>query len=585
MTKTDKNMSKETETRTTFERSAAICMAVVCVTGLLAAAGWLFNQPILASLRPEYIPMAPSTAMLFLGLCGVWLIQRVFPAGGGMRKLIRTSLVGIFILVILLALRYFTSLGPDLEKLLYPSPPLFGQFSSARLSPLSALGFFLAIPAFLLMTRDKPDTRIRSASAILSLTLFIFSSLICLGYLYGAPPFYGGSLIPVAITTALSFWFLSLGLLMTAGPTCWPIRIFTGPSINALLMRAFIPASLFIVLIQGLLSSAVDPWGIPPTIKVAVAAVIALLIVILMISLIARNLSAEIDRGRKAEAALLRSEAELRALFAGMADVVIVYDTDGRYIEIAPTNPANLYRPPDEMLGKTLHEILPKEPADYIISMIRASIQNNQVVNGDYAIQIDGKETYFSASVSPLSETTAIMVAHDITKRKRMEEEIRILSLTDELTGLYNRRGFTLLAEQEMKLAHRQKRSMLLFFSDVDDLKAINDTHGHTQGDLALKDVSIILKEIFREADILARIGGDEFLILAVDASMENADVLTSRIHSALERSNQQGDWPYQLSLSLGIAHYDPEAPCTTSELITQADSRMYQQKQGRKEK
>jgi diguanylate cyclase (GGDEF)-like protein/PAS domain S-box-containing protein len=171
----------------------------------------------------------------------------------------------------------------------------------------------------------------------------------------------------------------------------------------------------------------------------------------------------------------------------------------------------------------------------------------------------------------------------DITDRKRAEEEIRNLSLTDELTGLYNRRGFMLLAEQAMKLAHRIKTSMLLFFGDLDNLKTINDTHGHAQGDLALQEVSAILKETFREADILARIGGDEFVVLAVDASMESADVMTNRIQAELEKRNLQGDRRYQLTLSMGITHYDPEAPCTVSELIAQADDQMYQQKQARK--
>jgi PAS domain S-box-containing protein len=249
--------------------------------------------------------------------------------------------------------------------------------------------------------------------------------------------------------------------------------MFIGTSPKARMMRAFIPISILIVVIQGLLSSEAVPWVINPAVKVAGAAVIALLIVILMISLIANNLSAEIEHGRKAQAALLRSEAKLHALFAGMADVVIVYDTNGRYIEIAPTNPANFTHSPDDMLGKTIHEILPKEPADAILSMIRTSIQSGQVANCEYALQIGGKEIFFSASASRLSETSAIMVAHDITKRKCMEEEIRNLSLTDELTGLYNRRGFTFLAEHEMKLAHREKRNMLLFFGDVDDLKVI----------------------------------------------------------------------------------------------------------------
>jgi diguanylate cyclase (GGDEF)-like protein len=86
-------------------------------------------------------------------------------------------------------------------------------------------------------------------------------------------------------------------------------------------------------------------------------------------------------------------------------------------------------------------------------------------------------------------------------------------------------------------------------------------------------------------ADILARIGGDEFVVLAVDVSMEKADDLTNHIQSILNRRNQQGDWPYQLSLSLGIAHYDPEAPCTINELIAQADGLMYQKKQEKKRK
>jgi diguanylate cyclase (GGDEF)-like protein/PAS domain S-box-containing protein len=168
-------------------------------------------------------------------------------------------------------------------------------------------------------------------------------------------------------------------------------------------------------------------------------------------------------------------------------------------------------------------------------------------------------------------------------KRKRLEEEIRSLSLTDELTGLYNRRGFTLLAEQEVKKAFRIKKSMLLLFGDVDYFKTINDTWGHTQGDLALQEVSAILKESLREADILARISGDEFVVLAVDASKESAEIMTNRIQAALEARNQQKDKTYHLTFSMGVALYDPKAPCTVSELIAQADALMYEQKQARR--
>jgi diguanylate cyclase (GGDEF)-like protein len=124
---------------------------------------------------------------------------------------------------------------------------------------------------------------------------------------------------------------------------------------------------------------------------------------------------------------------------------------------------------------------------------------------------------------------------------------------------------------------------MLLFFCDMDDLKGINDSYGHAQGDLALKEVTAILKETFREADLLARIGGDEFVVLAVDASVESAEMLISRILANLEKRNAKGDRLYPLSLSVGIARFDPLAPCLVSDLIAEADGLMYQQKQEKK--
>jgi len=737
-------MSKVSAKRTMLERNAAIFMTFVCVISLLAAAGWMFNRPTLASLNPEFIPMPPATALLFLGLCVAWLIQRVFPARHGMRILVQACLLGMLVIVLILALRYFTGLGPDLEKLLYPNPLPFGQTLSARMSPLSALSFLLAIPAFFLLTGGKPIQRAKSAAADLALSVFILNGIVCLGYLFDAPLFYGGTIIPVALTTAISFLFLSLGQLMTAGPSCWPLRMYVGHSLKARLMQAFIPASLLIVLLQGLLSTVATPWIVNPALKVAVGAFLACLIVMLIITFIANNLSSEFERGRKAEQALLQSEAELRALFASMHDVVLVIGHDGVYREIAPTNPGLLVKPPQELLGKTLRDVFPPEQAETFTSMVQQVLDTKQTAQIEYDLIIGDRTVRFATSISPMTEDSTLWVARDITKRKqfelvqdaiyritqaaitsegidalyhsihsilgelipsenfyialidpasnlisfpyyvdqydkpptgmtqlqgltgfvircgrpllatreildqligrgeveavgtlgvdwmgaplkveeriigvmavqsykqeihfdqedlnllefvstqvaqaierkRMEQEIQSLSLTDELTGLYNRRGFTLMVEHEVKLAHRLKRTMLLFFCDVDDLKTINDTHGHAQGDLALKEVSAILKENFREVDILGRFGGDEFVILALDASLESTETITNRLQTALEAHNQQGDRPYHLTLSLGIARYDPEAPCTMSDLLAQADRQMYNQKQAKK--
>jgi diguanylate cyclase (GGDEF)-like protein len=202
---------------------------------------------------------------------------------------------------------------------------------------------------------------------------------------------------------------------------------------------------------------------------------------------------------------------------------------------------------------------------------------------GVIVVQSYTQETHYSQKDMELLEVVSTQVAQ-VIERKRLEEEIRSLSLTDELTGLYNRRGFTLLAEQELKLAHRKNRPMLLFFGDVDHLKIINDTYGHAQGDLALKEVADTMKEIFREADIVARLSGDEFVVLALDASQECAEDLTRRIKTAMEAHNRQRNEPYQLTLSIGTAKYDPDNPCTVGELLAQADGQMYFQKQARKD-
>lgn len=123
----------------------------------------------------------------------------------------------------------------------------------------------------------------------------------------------------------------------------------------------------------------------------------------------------------------------------------------------------------------------------------------------------------------------------------------------------------------------------MLLFGDLDSLKLINDTHGHAQGDLALKEVSGVLKEAFRESDILARFGGDEFVVLALDVSVEGAAALTKRIHDALQERNLRGDRSYPLTLSTGMARFDPDAPRTLSELIAEADGMMYVEKQAKK--
>ncbi len=166
----------------------------------------------------------------------------------------------------------------------------------------------------------------------------------------------------------------------------------------------------------------------------------------------------------------------------------------------------------------------------------------------------------------------------EVRKRKQAEMEVRQLSLTDELTGLYNRRGFFLLAEQQLKLAHRMNVSCWVIFIDLDGLKQINDTLGHDMGDAMIVDAAQVLKQSFRSSDFVGRLGGDEFIVF-VASSFKDADSIQARLQTNIASFNQQQNHSYQLSMSMGIERYAPESNMSIEQLVTRADELMYAHK------
>jgi diguanylate cyclase (GGDEF)-like protein len=171
-----------------------------------------------------------------------------------------------------------------------------------------------------------------------------------------------------------------------------------------------------------------------------------------------------------------------------------------------------------------------------------------------------------------------------LTKVKQSEEKYRELSLLDELTGIYNRRGFDFLAEQQLKKADRTKNRMLLLYADVDNVKWINDKFGHQEGDKALIDIAGILKKHIRKSDILARISGDEFVALMDKTTDDLPQIIAKRLREGILNNNIAGTHSYKLFLSIGFAHYDPTSPCSLQELLNHADEDMYKQKKKKKE-
>lgn len=164
-------------------------------------------------------------------------------------------------------------------------------------------------------------------------------------------------------------------------------------------------------------------------------------------------------------------------------------------------------------------------------------------------------------------------------ERKRMEEELKRLAHYDTLTGAYNR-GYGLeLLQRQLKLSKRDKSPLLLAYSDLDNLKDINDEFGHKEGDSVMVQVAKLFKSILREVDIITRMGGDEFLVIFLDSTLKEILIIRERLSKELTRLNQISKKPYKIEFSTGFSNYDPANPQSMDELIRIADQMMYEEK------
>ena len=289
---------------------------------------------------------------------------------------------------------------------------------------------------------------------------------------------------------------------------------------------------------------------------------------------------------------MLESEAKYRTLFeAAQSGIFLV--RDDQFIDCNSHTLKIFGCAREQIIGRRPFEFSPPNQPDGRNSREKALEKINAALKGEPQlfewrhIRLDG--TPFEAEVC-LNRTEiggelfVQAIVRDITDNKQAEEALKAMSLVDDLTGLYNRRGFLTLAEQELKMVNRTKRETFLLFADLDGLKEINDTFGHLEGDQALVDIARIFKESFREPDILARIGGDEFVILAKEgASKSGPEIFMERLHKTLRLFNEKTERGYKLSLSMGVVAYDPEQPVSIETLLARADSLMYEEKQGKK--
>ncbi|MDP6353443.1 MAG: diguanylate cyclase [Alphaproteobacteria bacterium] len=305
----------------------------------------------------------------------------------------------------------------------------------------------------------------------------------------------------------------------------------------------------------------------------------------------AMQLLQEEERRLEIQRELELSEQRYRDLVDRLPVIVCELDADGKTLFVNRAAEAITGYEVGELVGGNWWRALTPQRHGSRIVELQAALRSGDVTQ--FEMPTEGRNhrnlTFEWSSAnryrSDGSLANVACIGMDVTERVRLREELRQMAVRDELTGLNNRRGFMNLAEMRLKQASRDQTRMLVVFIDIDGLKTINDRLGHAEGDRALRDLAEVVTETFRESDVLGRLGGDEFVALVAEGAPTRDDGAVHRLQDHMDAFNADSDRPYVLAASIGVARYDPGAPAPLDQLLSRADTQMYEQKQSRRDR
>jgi diguanylate cyclase (GGDEF)-like protein/PAS domain S-box-containing protein len=326
-----------------------------------------------------------------------------------------------------------------------------------------------------------------------------------------------------------------------------------------------------------------------------------LLLVVMCFSLAFATASFAITRRGRRE--MIQQTALLGSVLDSIGDSVVAVDRDGNCVIVNAAfrrmfgvgfNQGQVGV--DEAIRSVLRRV-DGSALDFADGPFGRALRGEAIDNFDVALHVkSGERVFLNATARPVKNERreiqgAVVVFHDVTRERGDLEllalqaaELQMQSLSDELTGLYNRRGFTILSNQHARTALRYKRPFAVLFCDLNGLKTINDAHGHEAGDDAIKRMAAVLKVTFRESDIVARLGGDEYVALVDGADEASIETVLQRLKEELDLDAKNHDTPYRIHTSTGVAFQPAGGTSSIDELLTLADERMYSEKKNSKE-
>ncbi len=298
----------------------------------------------------------------------------------------------------------------------------------------------------------------------------------------------------------------------------------------------------------------------------------------------------DVSEAYAAQARIENHLDRLEAFTSALPDIGFILDDEGRYIEVFGGNPDLLYREKARLLGRRLTEILPEPTAGRIMETIDRAITTGQPQELVFELDIDGRTFCFQGRCASMhrpidGHAAVVWLSRDISRQRQNESRILHLAYHDELTGLLNRAAVTERLTEELSRARRHASFGAVLFFDLDHFKDVNDSLGHQMGDEILRQVADRCRQILRTEDLLARIAGDEFLVVLADLggspelAISETRIVAEKILHELARPYRLDDHFINLSSSIGISLFPQDDGQTTGDLLKQADSAMYRAK------